>query len=107
MATIATASPLLDDTFMPAYPDDQAQAQDASIITPITPSTPVSEEALVPEGFDDTDSEHDNELSPRPQHVTQRRRLQNSIFSAWYEWAFLPCRPTTLTVPGSQNAPRR
>ncbi|MCJ1316242.1 Dicer-like protein 1 [Xylographa vitiligo] len=83
MATIATASPLLDDTFMPAYPDDQAQAQDASIITPITPSTPVSEEALVPEGFDDTDSEHDNELSPRPQHVTQRRRLQNSIFSAW------------------------
>ena len=85
MAAFAIASLLPGDTFMPESPDDQEQAQDASIATPTTPTTPISEEALVPEGFDETDSEHDNELSPKPQHVTQRRRLQNSIFSAWYE----------------------
>ncbi|MCJ1415936.1 Dicer-like protein 1 [Xylographa parallela] len=83
MAAFAIASPLPGDTFMPESPDDQEQAQDASIATPTTLTTPISEEALVPEGFDETDSEHDNELSPKPQHVTQRRRLQNSIFSAW------------------------
>ena len=32
----------------------------------------------------DSDSEED-EASPRPQHITERRRAQNAIFSSWYE----------------------
>ena len=31
----------------------------------------------------DSDSE-DDEASPRPQHITERRRAQNAIFSSWY-----------------------
>ena len=35
----------------------------------------------------DSDSE-DDEASPRPQHITERRRAQNAIFSSWYGHTF-------------------
>ncbi|MCJ1283293.1 Dicer-like protein 1 [Xylographa opegraphella] len=86
MATVTIASPLLADIAMPEDPDDQVQPQDTFIAIPASankPTTPVLEEPFVPEGLDETDSEHDDDSSPRSWHVTEQRRLQNSIFSAW------------------------
>ncbi|MCJ1399859.1 Dicer-like protein 1 [Xylographa trunciseda] len=78
MAASVFVSPLLGDAFMPGLLDDQVQLQEAEVAV-----ATVAEEHAAPEKSEDTDSEHEDKSSPRPQHVTQRRRLQNSIFSAW------------------------
>jgi len=43
-----------------------------------------SEGAMAPDVVpSDSDSDADDDSGPRPQHVTERRRMQNSIFSNW------------------------
>lgn len=55
--------------------------------SPVTPSMEVSgklEEAMAPDVVpSDSDSDAEDDTGPRPQHVTERRRVQNSIFSNW------------------------
>lgn len=42
------------------------------------------EEAIAPDAvLSDSDSDAEDDSGPRPRHVTERRRVQNSIFSAW------------------------
>lgn len=40
--------------------------------------------AIAPDGVpSDSDSDLEDDSALRPQHVTERRRIQNAIFSAW------------------------
>ena len=86
MITIADVSLLPGNAVIYGYPDNQVKLQQASTASSTIPMTFLSEERASPEKRDDTDSESNNESIRRPQHITHRRRLQNSIFTAWYVW---------------------
>lgn len=55
--------------------------------SPVTQSMEISgksEKAMAPDVVpSDSDSDAEDDTGPRPQHVTERRRVQNSIFSNW------------------------
>jgi hypothetical protein len=38
----------------------------------------------------ESDSESEDDSTPKSQHITQRRRIQNAIFSTWYCQQYSP-----------------